>query len=195
MELSAVDLDITGISESKADTNVFEFDLSLWTMIKALAEAFPKEVAEEFSLTAACVETLANACSESLRYLASGVILSFRVSGPEQPYIEFLENCRGQTTLENFNNSGFAQAYWLLFSSVAKKDVLLAAETFGLSKELSLLVKNASDNELRCLATNYDMPFHIRLSSELISQLLKADVSELERRRLLFIRTQYLLNN
>ncbi|NOI05870.1 MULTISPECIES: hypothetical protein [Vibrio] len=168
-------MNIASLSESQADRNVYEFDLSLWTLLKHLAEIHPREVSEQFSLPLETVESLADATKHQLELLSSGVILSFKLSSPEKTYISHLEQSFDQICLTPSSDSGFGAAYWLLMGKVSQQDINIAAQTFGVSVNLTKIVSQASDNQLRNLACSQDMPFSIRFSPELVREILDSD--------------------
>ncbi len=168
-------MNITSLSESQADKNVYEFDLSLWTLLKYLAEIHPLEVSEQFSLPLETVEALAGATKHQLELLSSGVILSFKLSSPEKPYISHLEQSFDQVCLTPPSDAGFGTAYWLLMGKVSQQDIYIAAQTFGVSVNLTRVVSRASDNQLRNLACSKDIPFSIRFSPELVQEILDSD--------------------
>ena len=171
-------MNIASLSESQADRNVYEFDLSLWTLLKRLAQIHPREVSEQFSLPMETVEALADATKHQLKNLSSGVILSFKISTPEKTYISHLDQLDqsfDQICLTPFSDSGFGAAYWLLMGKVSQKDINIAAQTFGVSVNLAKIVSQASDNQLRNLACSQDMSFSIRFSPDLVREIIDSD--------------------
>ncbi|MGC9423164.1 hypothetical protein [Vibrio sp.] len=160
---------------ARFNENVFEFDLCLWTLLKSLSSLYPKEVSEQFSLPLETVEALAGATKHQLELLSSGVILSFKLSSPENPYISHLEQSFDQVCLTPPSDAGFGTAYWLLMGKVSQQYIYIAAQTFGVSVNLTRVVSRASDNQLRNLACSKDIPFSIRFSPELVQEILDSD--------------------
>ncbi|MGR5249379.1 hypothetical protein ACPV4Z_12870 [Vibrio aestuarianus] len=160
---------------ARFNENVFEFDLCLWTLLKSLSSLYPEEVSEQFSLPLGTVTALASASESQLKLLSSGAIISFKLSGCEKDYIEYLEGHYDHVSLINNQDTGLSSAYWLLMGRIAHDNTDIAAQIFDVTTSLTKSVAEATDNQLRSLACDKDMPFAIRFSPKLVKEILESD--------------------
>lgn len=175
---SITDLDMQAlqVTEQRPDQNIYEFDLTLWTLLAALAKHAPEKAQVQFSLPMNGIESLAQADESQLARLASGVLISFKLQTDEEAVLKQLqEEYIPVITLSDTRGSEFDTAYWLLLKRVAHKDHLVAAAAFGLSPALTLAVSEATDNQLRHLVTTTITAFTLRFDPRLLSPLLMTE--------------------
>lgn len=175
---SITDLDMKAlqVTEQRPDQNIYEFDLTLWTLLSALAKNAPEKALLQFSLPASGIDALTTADEHLLARLASGVLIGFRLQTDEATILRKLEEEYVPViTLSDTNGSEFDSAYWLLLKRIAQKDHFVAAAAFGLSPALALAVSNATDNQLRHLVTTTITAFTLRFDPKLLPLLLTTD--------------------
>lgn len=175
---SLTDLDMYAIqvTEQRPDQNIYEFDLTLWTLLSTLAKNAPYKAQVQFSLTDGGIEALVKASENRIARLASGVLIGFRLQTDEEDVLAKLKEAYVPViTLSDTKGAEFDTAYWLLLKRVAQKDHLVAAAAFGLSTTLTLAVSEATDNQLRHLVTNTVTAFTLRFDPQLLRPLLKTE--------------------
>lgn len=175
--LTRWDREAIAISERRPDQDLREFDLTLWSVLSALCNNNPDYASRTFGLTAEALSTLANATTQQLSRLSSGVVLSFMLATPEDRILKLLaaEYEPIISSAENSENFGqFDIAYWLLMKSAANrhsKSVISAS--FGVSRVLVSAVAEATDNQLRHVAQSTCTVLGLRFSSVLIPSLIR----------------------
>lgn len=174
--ITELDLHALQVTEQRPDQNIYEFDLTLWTLLSALAKHAPNKVQAQFSLPLNSIEALAKACDNRLARLASGVLIGFKLQTDENAVLAQLQEAYIPViTLSDTKGAEFDTAYWLLLKRVAQKDHLVAAAAFGLSAALSLAVSEATDNQLRHLVTTTVTAFTLRFDPRLLPPLLMTE--------------------
>lgn len=172
---SITDLDMHAlqVTEQRPDQNIYEFDLTLWTLLSALAKRAPEKAQVQFSLPVNGIEALAKVSEDRLARLASGVLIGFKLQTDEETVLTQLKEAYVPViTLSDTKGAEFDTAYWLLLKHVAQKDHFVAAAAFGLSPALTLAVSEATDNQLRHLVTNTVTAFTLRFDPRLLPPLL-----------------------
>lgn len=175
---SITDLDMHAlqVTEQRPDQNIYEFDLTLWTLLSALAKHAPEKAQVQFSLPVNSIEPLSKASGDRLARLASGVLIGFKLQTDEGAVLTQLKEAYVPViTLSDTKGSEFDTAYWLLLKRVAQTDHLVAAAAFGLSPALTLAVSEATDNQLRHLVTNTVTAFTLRFDPRLLLPLLMTE--------------------
>ncbi|MFC6674032.1 transcriptional regulator [Marinobacterium aestuariivivens] len=162
------------VTEQRPDQNLYEFDLTLWSLLSTLTKAAPEKVQHQFNLTTEAVRALSCAKEHDLKQLASGVLISFRLQTSEVEITEHLGKEYDQTIqLQRSVGSEFDSAYWLLLKRMAQRDHLVASTAFGVSPRLAVAVSEATDNQLRHLATSIVTAFTLRFESQLLPLLIE----------------------
>lgn len=177
------DTDIIGVWDYRAaslakeegNKNVFEFDLTLWSLLSSLAKERPADAVSQFGLSQKAIGQLAAAKPEQLRVLASGVIIAFKLETSEEAIISKLADAYDPVVLINRKVGDFDAAYWLLLNRMAAKDVEVAKESFGVSLRLLEAVAKATDSQLRHLASTTVTRFSLRFASLIIEEVLLGD--------------------
>lgn len=154
------------------DKNLFEFDLTLWTLLHKLVVSVPQQAVEHFGMTIDACDALASSSKLKLNTLASGVMISFQLSTDENEIIDFLGEEYDPTMLYSEINQ-FETAYWLLLKRLAGDDVVLAATAFGISSKLAQACTDATDNQLHYLANNLTITFNLRFNPDLLPGMLE----------------------
>lgn len=175
---SITDLDAHAIqiTEQRPDQNVYEFDLTLWSLLSALAQKAPEKAQVQFSLPENGIEALSQAKEKRLARLASGVLVSFQLQTREDEVFAHLEQEYVPViTLSDTLGSEFDSAYWLLLKRIANRDHRVASAGFGVSPELAVAVREATDNQLRHLVTTTVTGFTLRFDPRLLAPLLMTD--------------------
>jgi hypothetical protein len=172
---SITDLDMHAIqvTEQRPDPNIYEFDLTLWSLLSDLAKAAPAQVKDQFGLSNSAIDAIIAAPERKLARLASGVLISFRLRTPESNVFDLLE--REYTPIIRLSESSgaeFDSAYWLLLKRIAQRDHLVASTAFGVSREFAKAIGDATDNQLRHIATTTLTVFTLRFDPAIISPLL-----------------------
>lgn len=174
MDVRAVNLD-----QEEADRNVYEFDLTLWSLLSSIAKERPEYAAAQFSLRERTIEKLSTATRYQLAALASGVLISFKLETPEQTIISRLNDDYDPVIFVNHTVDEFDSAYWLLFNRVASRDLEMAKEVFGVSGELSTIVAKATDSQLRHMSGATVTHFTLRFAPSIIEEILDDNREEM----------------
>lgn len=175
---SITDLDMHAlqVTEQRPDQNVFEFDLTLWSLLAALARKAPDKAQLQFTLPEIGIQALSQSTDKKLARLASGVLISFKLQTKEEEVLAYLKDEYVPIiTLSETQGSEFDSAYWLLLKRIAHRDHLVAAAGFGVSPQLALAVCQATDNQLRHLVTNTVTSFTLRFDPTLLAPLLMTE--------------------
>lgn len=162
------------MEQEVADPNVFEFDLTLWSLLHQLSREHPEIAASQFSLSQTTVSKLGTSTSEKLQKLASGVLLSFRLLTDESTVIQILSENYDPTIAIKRDLELFDASYWHLMNRVALRDLEFAREVFGISYELALAVSRATDSQLRQMASRTVTRIGLRCSASVIEEILDA---------------------
>lgn len=173
--IRALDQRAVNLNEAQGDKDVYEFDLTLWTLLRTLAAENPQLAESQFSLSEQAVAHLASASGEHLRSLSSGVLVSFRLETKEDAILEALKLPYDPAVFLSTEVDAFDASYWLLMSRIARRDVAVAKAGFGVSRNLVVAVAEASDNQLRQLASNTLTHFSLRFSSAILVEILQSD--------------------
>ncbi|RGP81953.1 hypothetical protein BC355_18115 [Vibrio cholerae] len=160
------------LSEERPDQDIFEFDLTLWTLLKLLSVNAPSEVSNHFSIPEDLVNKLASAPDSYLSQLASGVLLSFKL---ETDQTEVIDNLAGSydsvVCLKNVVDD-FDAAYWLLLNKLASRNLDMAMQIFGVSSGLASSVAASSNSQLRSLSHRVVIRFSLRFDIGILDQFL-----------------------
>ncbi len=170
--IGAWDIRAVNLDQEEADRNVYEFDLTLWSLLRTLAKERPQDAATQFSLGTSTIHNLSLATSSQLKALASGVLISFKLKTSEQNIITRLTGDYDPIVFINHSIDEFDAAYWLLFNRVASKDSEMAKEVFGVSQELAELVSKATDSQLRHMSGTTVTHFSLRFAPSIIEEIL-----------------------
>jgi len=167
-----LDIKSVRLDKEEPDRNIYEFDLTLWSLLCNLAKTRPDEVVSQFSISMDTVVKLSYANSSQLARLASGVLLSFKPEISDKDIIAQLGKKYDPVVFINHTVNEFDSAYWLLLNRVACRDHERAREIFGVSKNIAEMVSKATDNQLRYLSRTTVIPFSLRFSPAIIEQIL-----------------------
>jgi hypothetical protein len=166
------------LSEEKPDQDIYEFDLTLWTLLKLLSANAPYEVSNHFSIPEDLVKKLASAPDSSILQLASGVLLSFKL---ETDQIEVIDKLTGSydsvICLRNVVDD-FDAAYWLLLNKLACRNLDLAMQIFGVSSGLASSVASSSNSQLRSLSHRVVVRFSLRFDIDVLDQFLSGSLAD-----------------
>lgn len=175
-DLTDLDMHALQVTEQKPDKNIYEFDLTLWTFLCALAKRDPEKAHVQFSIPWMCLDAIATASENRLAQLASGVLISFKLQTDEKTVLSLLKGAYDPViTFYDTKGLEFDTVYWLLLKRVAQKDSLVAAAAFGLNPDLTLAVSEATDNQLRYMVTSTVTAFTLRFDHHLLLSLLTND--------------------
>lgn len=170
--ISVWDVRAANLDQEEADKNVYEFDLTLWSLLCTLAQERPQYAASQFSIGMNTVDKLALATFTQLKALASGVLISFKLETAEQNIIARLKEEYDPVVFINHNVDEFDAAYWLLFNRVASRDPEMAKEIFGVSIDLAEQVAKATDSQLRHMSGTTVTHFSLRFAPSIIEEIL-----------------------
>lgn len=160
------------LHKERRDQDVYEFDLTLWSLLKLLAINAPFEAKSQFDLTESVVEKLAAVPESRLKFLASGVLLSFKLKTNESDVIDILSrDYNSAVCLQNVVDD-FDAAYWLLLNKVASKNLEMAVQAFGVSEELATAVVFASYSQLRSMSHQVITRFLLRFDIGVLDKIL-----------------------
>ncbi|MEK9497166.1 transcriptional regulator [Photorhabdus sp. P32] len=177
--IEAWDIKAANLDQEEADKNVYEFDLTLWNLLGALAKERAEDTSSQFSLNAEIVNRLASATALQFEALASGVLISFKLETPEQTIISHLSGEYDPIVFIHKTIDEFDAAYWLLLNRVAVKDVDMAKEVFGVSRELATLVAHSTDSQLRHMSATTVTYFTLRFAPSIVEEILDDSWNEL----------------
>lgn len=174
--IQAYDQRAMNLGKAEADKNVYEFDLTLWSLVSSLAKKNPEDAAIYFSLTTDAALAIANATPEQLRHLASGNLISFVAVYDRQEVVAKYREPYDPASLFNYEAAEFDIAFWYLLNRSAQQDFELAIETFGVSPDVAAAVKDASHSQIHYVSSTIITGFEIRVSSKLIVEILSTEV-------------------
>ena len=109
---------------------------------------------------------------DQLKSLASVVLISFQLEIPESEIISRLTGSYDPVIFIHRSVDEFDCAYWLLFNRVATKDIVMAKEVFGVSKNLAEHVANVTDSQLRYMSSSTSTNFSLRFLPNTIKEVL-----------------------
>lgn len=177
-----IGMDVVGLWDTRArqleqdstasDKSVYEFDLTLWTLLHTLARERPEEALARFAVDAHTVARMASATPAQLERLASGVLFSFRSAGSDQEILTRLTENYDRLVFLNQQVDAFTSAYWFLIKRVAARGIEVASEVFGISQELCRHIATASDNQIRHMAVTIDTRIALRFDAAILDDLL-----------------------
>ncbi|MFU2510665.1 hypothetical protein [Pseudoalteromonas sp. ASV78] len=162
------------LSEEKPDQDIFEFDLTLWTLLKLLSANAPSEVSNHFSIPEDLVKKLASAPDSCLSQLASGVLLSFKLETDQMEVIDTLTGSYDSVICLKNIVDDFDAAYWLLLNKLASRNLGMAMQNFGVSSGLASSVAASSNSQLRSLSHRVVIRFSLRFDIDVLDQFLSA---------------------
>ncbi|EKO6659840.1 hypothetical protein P0041_004664, partial [Salmonella enterica] len=114
------------LSEEKPDQDIYEFDLTLWTLLKLLSANAPSQVSNHFSLPEDLVNKLASTPDSYLSQLASGVLLGFKLETDQMEVIDTLAGSYDSVICLKNVVDDFDAAYWLLLNKLASRNLDMA---------------------------------------------------------------------
>ena len=170
--ISKLDEQAANLDKLEADKNVYEFDLSLWSLLRSVSEKNPRDVMTQFSLDIDVVNALSNATDKQLSRLSSGVFMSFKLETSETLILQHLDKEYDPAAFVNQYIDEFDAAYWILFNRVANKDATIAKEVFAVSLQLSKAIAKASHSQLRFMSSVVITHFSLRFSKRTILEIL-----------------------
>lgn len=176
LTLSDIDAHAIQLTQPETDSDIFEFDLTLWNIISSLAKKNGETVKRQFGFCEESLLAVASASDSALARLASGVLIGFRLETSEVVIMELLKQKYAKVIQLNRDSGGeFDSAYWLLLKACAiRRGSQHAAAVFGVSPLLAEAVEAATDNQLRYLASNTVTAFTLRFSPRLLKYLIGA---------------------
>ncbi len=153
--------------------NILEFDQSLWTFVHVLCANANPAAQANFNLSDETVEFLANQESTKIIQLASGTLLSFSLAVPESEiFNELAKPYSVETFVHRTEHHEFDAAYWLLMNRVAGEELYAATQVFGISLQMARSIAQATDLQVRHLATTVQTCFSLRFNQDLIPHML-----------------------
>ncbi|MGL4515136.1 MAG: hypothetical protein ACRCUH_00360 [Shewanella sp.] len=152
--------------------NIFEYDYTLWQLLSCLAKSAPDVAKQEYSLEIRTINKLANATPEQLLRISSGVALSFRLLTSEEVVIETLRQEYDPAIMFRQQTNELESAYWLNLNRLALQDTDIALIVYGVSPRLAHVVAEASDSQLRQLASKTQTKIGLRFTCSVIDDLL-----------------------
>ncbi|ATW90835.1 hypothetical protein VBJ73_22720 [Enterobacter hormaechei] len=166
------------LSEEKPDQDIFEFDLTLWTLLKLLSANAPSQVSNHFSLPEDLVNKLASTPDSYLSQLASGVLLSFKLETDQMEVIDTLAGSYDSVICLKNVVDDFDAAYWLLLNKLASRNLDMAMQSFGVSSGLASSVAASSNSQLRSLSHRVVIRFSLRFDIGVLDQFLSAALAD-----------------
>lgn len=166
------------LSEEKPDQDIFEFDLTLWTLLKLLSANAPSQVSNHFSLPEDLVNKLASTPDSYLSQLASGVLLSFKLETDQMEVIDTLVGSYDSVICLKNVVDDFDAAYWLLLNKLASRNLDMAMQSFGVSSGLASSVAASSNSQLRSLSHRVVIRFSLRFDIGVLDQFLSAALAD-----------------
>lgn len=166
------------LDSEEPDQNIYEFDLTLWNLLRLLSQRSPDEACHHFSINAETVTRLAKATDWQLSALASGILISFKLETPEREIISRLTGHYDAVVCLH-GVEDFDAAYWLLLARVANKDIEIARQSFGVSRELASHVVKATNSQLRTMASNIVIHFSLRFQTSVLDDVLSRDSQDI----------------
>ncbi|CSB36509.1 Uncharacterised protein [Vibrio cholerae] len=166
------------MSEEKPDQDIFEFDLTLWTLLKLLSANAPSQVSNHFSLPEDLVNKLASTPDSYLSQLASGVLLSFKLETDQMEVIDTLAGSYDSVICLKNVVDDFDAAYWLLLNKLASRNLDMAMQSFGVSSGLASSVAASSNSQLRSLSHRVVIRFSLRFDIGVLDQFLSAALAD-----------------
>lgn len=166
------------LSEEKPDQDIFEFDLTLWTLLKLLSANAPSQVSNHFSLPEDLVNKLASTPDSYLSQLASGVLLSFKLETDQMEVIDTLAGSYDSVICLKNVVDDFDAAYWLLLNKLASRNLDMARQNFGVSSGLASSVAASSNSQLRSLSHRVVIRFSLRFDIGVLDQFLSAALAD-----------------
>ncbi|WP_163380504.1 hypothetical protein [Enterobacter hormaechei] len=166
------------LSEEKPDQDIFEFDLTLWTLLKLLSANAPSQVSNHFSLPEDLVNKLASTPDSYLSQLASGVLLSFKLETDQMEVIDTLAGSYDSVICLKNVVDDFDAAYWLLLNKLASRNLDMAMQSFGVSSGLASAVAASSNSQLRSLSHRVVIRFSLRFDIGVLDQFLSAALAD-----------------
>ncbi|MEX9422469.1 hypothetical protein [Proteus mirabilis] len=166
------------LSEEKPDQDIFEFDLTLWTLLKLLSANAPSQVSNHFSLPEDLVNKLASTPDSYLSQLASGVLLSFKLETDQMEVIDALAGSYDSVICLKNVVDDFDVAYWLLLNKLASRNLDMARQNFGVSSGLASSVAASSNSQLRSLSHRVVIRFSLRFDIGVLDQFLSAALAD-----------------
>lgn len=166
------------LSEEKPDQDIYEFDLTLWTLLKLLSANAPSQVSNHFSLPEDLVNKLASTPDSYLSQLASGVLLSFKLETDQMEVIDTLAGSYDSVICLKNVVDDFDAAYWLLLNKLASRNLDMARQNFGVSSGLASSVAASSNSQLRSLSHRVVIRFSLRFDIGVLDQFLSAALAD-----------------
>ncbi|EJL6704741.1 hypothetical protein NMS58_001787 [Vibrio cholerae] len=166
------------LSEEKPDQDIFEFDLTLWTLLKLLSANAPSQVSNHFSLPEDLVNKLASTPDSYFSQLASGVLLSFKLETDQMEVIDTLAGSYDSVICLKNVVDDFDAAYWLLLNKLASRNLDMAMQIFGVSSGLASSVAASSNSQLRSLSHRVVIRFSLRFDIGVLDQFLSAALAD-----------------
>lgn len=166
------------LSEEKPDQDIFEFDLTLWTLLKLLSANAPSQVSNHFSLPEDLVNKLASTPDSYLSQLASGVLLSFKLETDQMEVIDTLAGSYDSVICLKNVVDDFDAAYWLLLNKLASRNLDMAMQSFGVYSGLASSVAASSNSQLRSLSHRVVIRFSLRFDIGVLDQFLSAALAD-----------------
>lgn len=170
--ITNLDIHAMRVSEQRPDRNLYEFDLTLWSILSTLACSTPVLAKEQFGLTDCAISALQNIDEDSLRRLSSGVLFSFKLRTDERLILDALEKPYSPAiNWHNMQLAAFDATYWLLMKTVTLSSPSMISAAFGVSKKLAFTIANSTDNQIRQMATETKTNFTLNFDPSLLTQL------------------------
>lgn len=169
--IDSLDHEASQLANSQADRAIFELDYSLWGILRNLSHQSAPLAAKLFNLKDSTVETAAALSDECLKYLSSGVILSFQLAADLKGITARLKSEVYEQSFEITDSSNFVDLYWIQLGVIARKDPRMACQAFGLPMELVLVAAEATMIQLAKLSKYNDINYRLRFREELIADL------------------------
>lgn len=170
--ITNLDVNAMRVGEQEPDQNLYEFDLTLWSLLSTLACSSPNLTKQQFDLTDCAIEALQNIDEDSLKRLSSGVLISFKLRTNEAEILAALEKSYSPTiNWHHMQQAAFDATYWLLMKTVALSSPSMISAAFGVSKKLAFTIASSTDNQIRQMATEVKTNFTLSFDPTLLPQL------------------------
>ncbi len=158
--------------------NVYEFDLSLWCLLKDLADQQPEIASRQFQISLGAVKHIAQVDFAILHKLASQELCSFQLNTPEETLLTHLAQPYALTPLHSHSfKEMFVVLYWFMVNQIASHDVDLACLYFGISSRLAIAIMHANYNQLIQLANTIPLQFSLCCSEQSVLDCLSSNDS------------------
>lgn len=177
-EVLALEANALHIDLVRPDRNALALDRSLWRLLQQACQADRSAACEIFGLSEATAGAIADASTDNLLDLASGVVFSFcfqdldRATGVFEAILR--EDCNDYDCdmLHTDPHAVFELRYWRAVQLMAVRDTYTAMATTGMSSRLLYALRNASDAHLAKLAES-NMRLALRCSESVICEILR----------------------